>query len=158
MKRYKYQALVRLLPGDDGEGSAPPVLPPGPSRMVIKAEHRETHARKLFSSLVTRDDVLASWDSAAGSLGSAVGSLDGPAGSRGRAGPADRAAGSRDRAAGSADRAAGSADRAAGSRAISVTVVVLGDDASDYLGTGERFALWDGHDLGFGVITRRVFV
>jgi hypothetical protein len=151
MKRYKYQALVRLLPGDDGEGSAPPVLPPGPSRMVIKAEHRETHARKLFSSLVTRDDVLASWDSAAGSLGSAVGSLDGPAGSRGRAGPADRAAGS-------ADRAAGSADRAAGSRAISVTVVVLGDDASDYLGTGERFALWDGHDLGFGVITRRVFV
>ena len=26
------------------------------------------------------------------------------------------------------------------------------------LGTGERFALWDGHDLGLGVITRRIFV
>jgi hypothetical protein len=39
-----------------------------------------------------------------------------------------------------------------------VTFVVLGDDASDYLGTGERFALWDGHDLGMGVITRRIFV
>jgi hypothetical protein len=132
MKRYKYQALVRLLPGDDGAGDVPPALPPGPSRMVIKAEHRETHARKLFSSLVTRDDVLVSWDSAAGSLGSAARSLDGHA---------------------------GSPDRGTGSRAaISVTFVVLGDDASDYLGTGERFALWDGHDLGFGVITRRVFV
>jgi hypothetical protein len=41
---------------------------------------------------------------------------------------------------------------------INVTFVVLGDDASDYLGTGERFALWDGHDLGLGVITRRIFV
>jgi hypothetical protein len=39
-----------------------------------------------------------------------------------------------------------------------VTFVVLGDDASDYLATGELFALWNGHELGLGVITRRVFV
>lgn len=102
MKRYKYQALVRLLPGAD---TATAVLPAGTSRMVIKAEHRETHAGKLFSSLVTRDDAIGARNSG-----------------------------------------------------ISVTFVVLGDDAGDYLGTGERFALWDGQDLGLGVVTRRIFV
>jgi hypothetical protein len=102
MKRYKYQALVRLLPEI---GTATAALPSGTSRMVIKAEHRDTHAGKMFSSLVTRDDTLGARNSG-----------------------------------------------------INVTVVVLGDDASDYLGTGERFALWDGHDLGVGVITRRIFV
>ena len=101
MKRYKYQARVRLLPE---AGAATATLPSGTCRMVIKAEHRETHASKLFSSLVTRDDTTGA-----------------------RSG-------------------------------INVTFVVLGDDASDYLGTGERFALWDGHDLGLGVITRRIFV
>jgi hypothetical protein len=115
MKRYKYQALVRLLPGEGRTGTAPPGLPAGTFRMVIKAEHRETHAGKLFSSLVTRDDALGAGDDPAGA-------------------PAARPA------------------------AISVTFVVLGDDAGDYLGTGERFALWDGHDLGTGVITRRIFV
>jgi hypothetical protein len=102
MKRYKYQALVRLLPE---AGATAATLPSGTSRMVIKAEHRETHASKLFSSLVTRDDTIG-----------------------------------------------------AGNSVVNVTFVVLGDDASDYLGTGERFALWDGHDLGMGVITRRIFV
>ena len=102
MKRYKYQAVVRLLP--EG-GAATAVLPDGTFRMVIKAEHRETRAVKLFSSLVTRDDTTDARNSG-----------------------------------------------------INVTFVVLGDDAGDYLGTGERFALWDGHDLGQGVITRRVFV
>ncbi len=110
MKRYKYQALVSLLPGDDRAGTAPPGLPAGTFRMVIKAEHRETHASKLFSSLVTRDDFLGT----------------------GAAAPRPAT--------------------------ISVTFVVLGDDAGDYLGTGERFALWDGHDLGSGVITRRICV
>jgi hypothetical protein len=109
MKRYKYQALVRLLP-EVGAGVA--TLPSGTSRMVIKAEHRETHASKLFSSLVTRDDTLA----------------------------------------------AGGGNLGARDSGISVTFVVLGDDASDYLGTGELFALWDGHDLGLGVVTRRIFV
>lgn len=116
VKRYKYQALVNLLPGDDRAGTAPPSLPAGTFRMVIKAEHRETHASKLFSSLVTREDVLRGEGASAGAL---------------------------------------AATRPA---AISVTFVVLGDDAGEYLGTGERFALWDGHDLGSGVITRRIFV
>jgi len=102
MKRYKYQALVSLLPDDDG---APPALPTATSRMVIKAEHRETHASKLFSSLVTIDDAIAPRK-----------------------------------------------------KGVTVTFVVLGDDACDYLATGERFALWNGHELGLGVITRRVFV
>jgi hypothetical protein len=101
MKRYKYQAMVRLLPE---AGTATATLPSGTSRMVIKAEHRETHASKLFSSLVTLDDTEATKKSG-----------------------------------------------------ITLTFVVLGDDASDYLSAGEPFALWDGHDLGLGVITRRIF-
>jgi hypothetical protein len=101
MKRYKYQALVNLLPDDGGA----PALPAATTRMVIKAQHRETHVSKLFSSLVTIDDALAPRDTG-----------------------------------------------------VTVTFVVLGDDAGDYLATGERFALWNGHDLGLGVITRRVFV
>jgi hypothetical protein len=113
MKRYKYQALVHLLPGDGDAAAAPPTLPAGTCRMVIKAEHRETHVSKMFSSLVTRDDILG------GALGARDATRDGT---------------------------------------VSVTFVVLGDDASDYLATGERFALWDGRDLGAGVITRRVFV
>src|ERR1043166_4459359 len=58
MKRYKYQALVHLLPGDGDAAAAPPMLPAGTCRMVIKAEHRETHVSKMFSSLVTRDDTV----------------------------------------------------------------------------------------------------
>jgi hypothetical protein len=112
MKRYKYQALVHLLPGAGAAGAERPALPAGTSRMVIKAEHRETHASKLFSSLVTPEDLFS----------------------------------------------AGGGSAAAQAPAIIVTFVVLGDDASDYLAAGERFALWDGHDLGSGVVTRRVFV
>jgi hypothetical protein len=41
---------------------------------------------------------------------------------------------------------------------VTATVTVLGDDAGDYLAPGERFALWRGHDLGSGVVTRRIFV
>ena len=72
--------------------------------MVIKAEHRKTHASKLFSSLVTIDGTLMPPNTG-----------------------------------------------------VTVTFVVLGD-ACDYLATAERFALWNGHDLGLGVIARRVFV
>ena len=100
MKRYKYHALVRLLPET---GAATTELPSGTSRMVIKAEHRETHASKLFSSLVTPDNALV------------------PRGS-----------------------------------GVTVTFVVLGEDACDYLATGERFALWHGHEIGLGVVTRRM--
>jgi len=72
MKRYKYQALVRLLPET---GAATTALPSGTSRMVIKAEHRETHASKLFSSLVTRDDIVGTRNSgrAAGHVAAARG-------------------------------------------------------------------------------------
>jgi len=121
MKRYKYQALVSLLP-QDAEAAGPPahpVLPAGTSRMVIKAEHRETHVSKLFSSLVTRDETLFSADDNLFTGDDA---------------PSVRGSG------------------------ITVTFVVLGDDACDYLSAGDRFALWDGHDLGSGVVTRRIFV
>jgi len=51
-----------------------------------------------------------------------------------------------------------SADRVAGDSHIIVVVTVIGDDAGDYLGVGEDFAVWRGHDIGHGVVTRRVFV
>lgn len=48
--------------------------------------------------------------------------------------------------------------RVADSNTLSLTVIVLGDDACDYLAPGERFVLWRGQDLGSGVVTRRIFV
>ncbi len=45
-----------------------------------------------------------------------------------------------------------------GNSHIIVTLVVLGDDAGDYLNPGERFVLWRGYDVGRGVVTRRIFV
>jgi hypothetical protein len=104
MKRYKYQTLVTLSPRHDG-GPLPAL--PGPTcRMVVRAHHRETHAAKMFSALVTSDE-------------------NSPM---------------------------------AGNAAIRATVIVLGDDAIDYLAPGERFELWRGDDLGSGVVTRRIFV
>jgi hypothetical protein len=51
MKRYKYQALVRLLPQ---EGSDQPAVLTGPAcRMVVRAENHETHATRLYSALVS---------------------------------------------------------------------------------------------------------
>jgi len=91
MKRYKYQTLVKLAPRLDG--GAPPALPGPTCRMVVRAHHRETHAPKMFSALLT-----------------------------------------------------------------SATVIVLGDDAGDYLAPGERFVLWRGHDLGSGVVVNRIFI
>lgn len=40
---------------------------------------------------------------------------------------------------------------------IVLVITVVGDDADDYLGAGEDFALWRGHDIGRGVVTRRIF-
>lgn len=40
---------------------------------------------------------------------------------------------------------------------IQLTMTVLGDDACDYLDAGDTFALWRGHDIGQGVISRRLF-
>jgi len=38
-----------------------------------------------------------------------------------------------------------------------LVITVVGDDAGDYLGAGEDFTLWRGHDIGRGVVTRRIF-
>ena len=46
--------------------------------------------------------------------------------------------------------------RAEGDHSIQLTLTVLGDDACDYLEAGDTFALWRGHDIGQGVIARRL--
>ena len=43
-------------------------------------------------------------------------------------------------------------------RHLVLTVTVLGDGAAECLAAGSDFALWRGHDIGHGVVTRRVFV
>jgi hypothetical protein len=42
-------------------------------------------------------------------------------------------------------------------RSIQLTLTVAGDDAEDYLEPGDSFVLWRGHDIGHGVISRRLF-
>jgi hypothetical protein len=39
-----------------------------------------------------------------------------------------------------------------------LTMRVLGDDAGEYLNPGDHFALWRGHDIGHGVVSRRLFI
>jgi hypothetical protein len=39
---------------------------------------------------------------------------------------------------------------------LMVTLRVIGDDVSDYFDIGSHFSLWSGHDLGRGVVTRRL--
>ena len=46
----------------------------------------------------------------------------------------------------------------AGSPHIMVTLRVVGDDLADYLAIGSHFSLWSGHDLGRGVVTRRLLI
>jgi hypothetical protein len=41
---------------------------------------------------------------------------------------------------------------------VMVTLRVVGDDVSDYLGIGSHFSLWLGADVGEGVVTRRLHV
>ena len=38
-----------------------------------------------------------------------------------------------------------------------VTVMLTGDDPADYFTAGDHFALWLGHDIADGVVTRRLF-
>jgi hypothetical protein len=45
-----------------------------------------------------------------------------------------------------------------GSQRVLVTLRLAGDDVCDYLCIGGHFDLWDGSDLGEGVVTRRVFI
>jgi hypothetical protein len=44
----------------------------------------------------------------------------------------------------------------AADHSVQLTMTVLGDDACDYLEAGDTFALWRGHDIGKGVISRRL--
>jgi 3-aminobutyryl-CoA ammonia-lyase len=46
----------------------------------------------------------------------------------------------------------------AGSPQIMVTLRVVGDDVSDYLGVGSHFSLWLGTDIGRGIVTRRLLL
>jgi hypothetical protein len=46
----------------------------------------------------------------------------------------------------------------AADHSIQLTMTVLGDDACDYLEAGDTFALWRGHEIGQGVISRRLFL
>jgi hypothetical protein len=41
---------------------------------------------------------------------------------------------------------------------VRLTMTVLGDDAGDYLDAGDSFTLWRGHQIGHGVISRRLFL
>jgi hypothetical protein len=38
-----------------------------------------------------------------------------------------------------------------------VTVTLTSDDAAEYFSAGDHFALWIGHDIADGVVTRRLF-
>lgn len=38
-----------------------------------------------------------------------------------------------------------------------VTVMLTGDDPAEYFSAGDHFALWLGHDIADGVVTRRLF-
>lgn len=44
-----------------------------------------------------------------------------------------------------------------GTADIIATILVLGDDVSDYLAPGEQFALLSGVEVGHGVVTRQLF-
>jgi hypothetical protein len=39
---------------------------------------------------------------------------------------------------------------------IPLTLTVVGNDVPDYLDAGDSFVLWRGHDIGHGVILRRL--
>lgn len=102
-KRYKYEAMVKLLPQQaDGAEAA---LPGPVCHAVVRANHLETHHSKLFSALVTTGD-----------------------------------------------------GQPRGQAPIFVTMVVVGDDAGDYLTPGEHFSLLRGGDVARGTVTRRIFV
>ena len=75
MKRFKYQTLVTLAPAHDG---GPQAELPGPTcRMVVRARHRETHAAKMFSALVSTEDGLATDIPAAGGPAAGAGGRPG---------------------------------------------------------------------------------
>lgn len=54
MKTYKYQALVTLLPPEDGGLDAEPPL--HVRHLTVRASHRETGRHAIFSALVSAAD------------------------------------------------------------------------------------------------------
>ena len=44
-----------------------------------------------------------------------------------------------------------------GEHGVVVTIEVADDEASAFLGPGQHITLWNGLDIGHGVISRRVF-
>jgi hypothetical protein len=102
-RQFKYRALVRLDPGAAG-GRGGPLLPEPEGRVVVRAQHHDTHTSKMFSALVS------------GAAGQAV----------------------------------------TGDHSIELTVTVRGENVDEYLDAGDKFALWRGHDIGQGVISRRL--
>lgn len=46
----------------------------------------------------------------------------------------------------------------AGDHSVQMTMTVTGDDVGDYFEPGDTFVLWRGHDIGQGVISRRLFL
>ncbi|MGH3245825.1 MAG: hypothetical protein ACRDOI_06375 [Trebonia sp.] len=44
-----------------------------------------------------------------------------------------------------------------GDRGVLVTISVPDDDASGYFQSGQRFAVWDGADIGHGTVAQRLF-
>jgi hypothetical protein len=99
-RQYKYRALVRLDPEADTAG-----FPLKGGRVVVRAEHHDTHNNKMFSALVS-------------------GVRDEPLYARGHS--------------------------------VELTVTVVGEDVIEYLEVGDTFALWRGHDIGQGLISRRL--
>jgi hypothetical protein len=99
-RQYKYRALVRLDPEADAAG-----FPLKGGRVVVRAEHHDTHNHKMFSALVS-------------------GVRDEPLHARGHS--------------------------------VELTVTVVGEDVIEYLEVGDTFALWRGHDIGQGLISRRL--
>lgn len=55
MERYKFQALVRLGP------ARAPVLDGQMQRGVVQGQHHETHDRRFFSALVTKNIERPPW-------------------------------------------------------------------------------------------------
>ena len=104
MHQYKYRALVKLSPFAAARGD--PDLAETGGRVVVRAEHHETHRSKIFPALIN--------------------------GTRGE-------------------------PRLAAEHSIQLTMTVVGDDARDYLEPGDTFVLWRGHEVGQGVISRRLF-
>ena len=47
-------------------------------------------------------------------------------------------------------------DSAQADHGIPLTLTVVGNDIPDYLDAGDSFVLWRGHDIGHGVISRRL--